>query len=186
MTIYTIGHSTRAATDFQALLAREGIHRLVDIRMYPGSRRHPQFNQDTLARALADHHIEYQHLPALGGRRRLRADIPSNAWRSEGFRAYAQYMTTDAFRAALTELIRIGAQSPTTIMCSEAVPWRCHRLLVSDALVARGETVCHIVDDKLVPHVLTAFAVVHNGDVTYPAPSDSANEAQPSLSLELG
>ena len=169
MTIYTIGHSTRSLEEFLALLERSRIERLVDVRAFPGSRRHPQFNKEALARSLPEHGIEYLHRPALGGRRRPRADAAPTAWRNEGFRGYADYMRTAEFRAALDNLIELGEERPTVIMCSEAVPWRCHRTLISDALHARGVMVEHILDSKASPHALTSFAVVHDGEVTYPA-----------------
>jgi uncharacterized protein (DUF488 family) len=176
LTVYTIGHSTRSLADFLALLARSNVERLIDVRAFPGSRRHPQFNQDALAGSLREHGIEYLHRPALGGRRRPRPDAPPTAWRNEGFRGYADYMRTPDFHAALDELIERAREQTTVIMCSEAVPWRCHRTLISDALHARGVTVEHILDSRTSPHVLTSFAVVRNGEVTYPPPTDTNDQ----------
>lgn len=183
MTIFTIGHSTRPIADFLALLARSRIERLVDIRAFPGSLRHPHFNREALARELPAAGIEYLHRPSLGGRRRLARDAPPSAWRNDSFRAYAEYMRTPEFRAALDELIELGAVRRTAIMCSEAVPWRCHRTLVSDALSARGIRVEHILDAGVSEHVLTRFAVVQDGEVAYPPTSDSEGDVQHALEL---
>ena len=169
MTIYTIGHSTRSLDDFLALLERSRIECLIDVRAFPGSRRHPQFNKEALARSLGEHGIAYVHMPTLGGRRRARPDAPPTAWRNEGFRGYADYMRTPDFHRALDELIAHAAERRTVIMCSEAVPWRCHRTLISDALHARRVSVEHILDRGTSTHALTSFAVVQNGEVTYPA-----------------
>jgi uncharacterized protein (DUF488 family) len=168
LTIFTIGHSTRSADDFIALLEGAGVQRLYDIRRFPGSRRYPQFNSEALASRLGSEGIAYEHHPELGGRRRASPNGPPSAWRNEGFRGYAEYMRTEAFRRAIDALIAGGNEMPTAIMCSEAVPWRCHRNLVSDALVARGVDVQHILDGKISPHTLTSFAVVEGGQVFYP------------------
>ena len=168
MTIFTIGHSTRSADDFVALLQGAGVQRLYDIRRFPGSRRYPHFNSEALALRLLSEGISYEHHPELGGRRRPSPDGPPSAWRNEGFRGYAEYMHTGAFRQAIDALIAEGSEKPTAIMCSEAVPWHCHRNLVSDALVARGIDVRHILDGKISPHKLTSFAVVDGDEVFYP------------------
>ncbi|MFL5616507.1 MAG: DUF488 family protein [Gemmatimonadaceae bacterium] len=181
MTIYTIGHSTRSFEDFLSLLQRSRIECLVDVRTFPGSRRHPHFNREVLEHSLQDAGIEYLHRPALGGRRRPPRDAPPSAWRNEGFRGYAAYMQTPAFRAALDDLIVLGDRRRTAIMCSEAVPWRCHRALISDALTARGVTVEHILDAGESPHRLTSFAVVHGDEVTYPPTADFERDAQHAL-----
>lgn len=170
MTIYTIGHSTRTLEQFLALLERSSIECLVDVRRFPGSRRYPHFNREALESSLGEAHVRYVHAPALGGRRRAAPDGPPSAWRNESFPAYAEYMSTPEFRQALDNLIRFGTEYRMVIMCSEAVPWRCHRTMISDALVARGIEVEHILDAKNSPHQLTSFAVVRNGEVTYPAP----------------
>ncbi len=168
MTIFTIGHSTRSAEDFIALLRRAGVKRVYDIRTFPGSRRYPHFNAEALAERLRLEGIAYEHHPELGGRRRPSRDAPPSAWRNEGFRGYAEYMRTDTFRRGIQALIESSAGTPTAIMCSEAVPWRCHRTMVSDALVARGVDVEHILDAKTSPHTLTPFAAIANGEVSYP------------------
>jgi uncharacterized protein (DUF488 family) len=183
VTLYTIGHSTRPIDAFLALLARSEIARLVDVRAFPGSRRHPHFSREALAHTLQAAGVAYLHRSSLGGRRRLPAEAPPSAWRNESFQAYALYMRTPEFHAALDELIALGADARTVIMCSEAVPWRCHRSLISDALTARGITVEHILDAGVSPHRLTSIAIVRDGEVTYPAPSDSAGDAQQQLEL---
>ena len=169
--VYTIGHSTRSIEDFVALLQREGIRTLIDVRAFPMSRRHPHFNREVLAPTLAERHIAYTHAPALGGRRRPRPDSANTAWRNESFRAYADHMSTPAFHDALDEVIASAARAPTTVMCAEAVPWRCHRSLIADALVARGCEVRHVLEASTNPHAFTEFARVVNGEVTYPPPS---------------
>jgi uncharacterized protein (DUF488 family) len=176
-TVYTIGHSTRALDDFIALLEREGIRHLVDVRTYPASRRYPHFNGDALAAALAARGIAYTHAPALGGRRRPRKDSINTGWRNEQFRGYADHMSTPEFRAGVDTLVNAARDERTTVMCAEAVPWRCHRSLLADALVARGVPVLHILDAKTDPHKLTKFAVVRGDEVTYPTES-------PTLELE--
>ena len=181
MTIYTIGHSTRSADDFVALLTRAGIRRVYDIRTFPGSRRYPHFNAEVLANRLRAEGIAYEHHPELGGRRRPSPDAPPTAWRNEGFRGYAEYMRTNAFRQAIDQLMLAGNDMPTAIMCSEAVPWRCHRTMVSDALVARGVDVQHLLDAKTTSHTLTSFAVIDGDEVHYPPAGELG---QPELELE--
>jgi uncharacterized protein (DUF488 family) len=182
--IFTIGHSTRPIEEFVALLNRSQIERLVDVRAFPGSRRHPQFNREALADVLASGGIEYLHRAALGGRRRLQPDAQPSAWRNDSFHAYAEYLRTPKFLSALDDLIALGKARRTVVMCSEAVPWRCHRTLISDALTARGVSVEHILDAGVSAHALTRFAVVQNDEVTYPAPSDSDAADQRSLELD--
>ena len=168
MTVWTIGHSTRELDAFVALLHRERIERLWDVRAFPMSRRYPHFNREALVRSLPAAGIEYEHAPQLGGRRSLPKDAPETAWRNAGFKGYAAYMRTDAFRAAIAGLRRAAAEKRTTVMCAEAVHWRCHRNLISDALVALGDEVLHIGDSRVSAHTLTSFAVVSHGEVTYP------------------
>ena len=170
--VYTIGHSTRTLEDFLALLNREALRALIDVRAFPMSRRHPHFNRDELAATLEAHSIIYTHAPGLGGRRRLRAGSQNTAWRNESFRAYADHMGTPEFRRALDDLIAKARAMPTTIMCAEAVPWRCHRGLISDALVARGCEVRHVLDTRVDPHTLPDFARVVDNEVTYPSPRE--------------
>lgn len=166
--VYTIGHSTRDIDRFIALLEREHIQHVADVRSFPGSRRYPQFGRESLAASLAARGIGYSHHPELGGRRHARPDSPNGAWRNESFRGYADYMLTPAFATALDVLLDRAARERTAIMCAEAVPWRCHRSLVSDALVARGVDVQHILDARTEPHHLTPFAVVTDGVLYYP------------------
>jgi len=171
--IFTIGHSTRPLEAFLGLLRAFGITLLVDIRIAPSSRRHPQFGADALARALAGAGVGYLHLRALGGHRRPRPDSPHVGWRSGGFRGYADHMETAAFRAALQEVVARAAQETVALMCAEAVPWRCHRQLVADALVARGIDVVHILGPGQAPsHTLTPFARLEGTRVVYDAIGD--------------
>jgi uncharacterized protein (DUF488 family) len=166
--VWTIGHSTRSLEDFIALLAREEIESLWDVRSFPMSRRYPHFNRESLRIALPDAGIAYEHAPQLGGRRRVPKNAPPTEWRNAGFKGYAAYMTTPEFRLAIDGLRIAAAERRTAIMCAEAVPWRCHRNLIGDALAARGDEVLDILDAATRPHKLTSFAVIVNGDVTYP------------------
>ena len=167
--IYTIGHSTRPAAEFVSLLKGHGIRTLVDVRTIPRSRHNPQFNGDALADTLAQSGIRYVHEADLGGLRKPRPDSVNAGWRNTSFRGYADYMQTPPFRAALDRLIDQGNETPTAIMCAEAVPWRCHRSLVADALLARGHEAREIVSEsKATPHKLTSFARVDGERVTYP------------------
>lgn len=167
--IWTIGHSTRTLEALVALLRAHGIRRLADVRSFPRSRRHPQFNVDVLPGPLAEAGIVYEHLPALGGFRRPRPDSVNTAWREPGFRGYADHMQTPEFAAAVDGLLARAATAPTAVMCAEAVPWRCHRQLLADALVVRGEPVAHIVSAAAAqPHALTPAARVAGARVTYP------------------
>ena len=168
MRIWTIGHSTRSIDAFVALLRWQTIELLVDVRRFPGSRRHPQFNSGLLADALSENGIAYRHVPELGGRRTARRDSRNTAWRNASFRGYADYMETSEFAAALDKLMAGGATRRTAIMCAEAVWWQCHRSLIADALKARGVEVLHILDGpKLVEHPYTAAARVVDGRLDY-------------------
>ena len=169
MTIYTVGHSTRSADEFLALLRAHGVRAVADVRLIPRSRRHPHFADDALAEWLPRAGIAYLPFSQLGGRRRPRPDSPNVGWRNDSFRGYADYLATPAFRAALDELMTAAAKRPTTTMCAEAVPWRCHRSLISDALLVRGWTVLDITSEtKATPHKLTPFARVDGTTLTYP------------------
>ena len=171
MTIWTIGHSTRPFEAFIALLRWQQIELLVDVRRFPGSRRHPQFNSGPLAKSLASHGMDYRSAPELGGRRTPRRDSRNTAWRNASFRGYADYMETPAFAAALDQLLREADSRRTAIMCAEAVWWRCHRSLIADALKARGLEVLHILDGpKLTAHPYTAAARVIDGRLDYGSP----------------
>lgn len=167
---YTVGHSNHELDRLVALLAAHGVTRVVDVRRFPGSRRLPHFARDELARSLPERGLDYRHLVDLGGRRRPRPDSPNAGWRVESFRGYADHMATPEFHAALSELEELAAARPSAIMCSEGLWWRCHRRLVSDALVVRGWEVRHIAPDARVSeHELTEFAEVHRGELVYPA-----------------
>jgi uncharacterized protein (DUF488 family) len=170
LTIFTIGHSTRPIAEFIDLLQSNGIAQLIDIRTIPKSRHNPQFNSDALAASLHAARIEYVHMKDLGGLRHARKDSINLGWRNASFRGYADYMQTDEFEAALTRAIELAAARPTALMCAEAVPWRCHRSLVSDALVVRGIRVLEIVSAAAPKeHALTPFARVRGTRITYPA-----------------
>lgn len=167
--IYTVGHSTHSLDEFVDLLRAHGIRRVVDVRTVPRSRHNPQYNRETFSRALHHRHLHYRHMKGLGGLRHTRADSPNTGWRNASFRGFADYMQTPAFAQALEDLIALAACEPTVIMCAEAVPWRCHRSLIADALLVRGVPVSHIYSTaKAVPHVLTPFARVRGQQVTYP------------------
>jgi uncharacterized protein (DUF488 family) len=167
--IFTIGHSTRSSEEFIAMLNAHGIEQLVDVRTVPGSRRNPQFNQENLPGALRSAGIAYEHAPTLGGLRRPRKDSQNTGWRNESFRGYADYMQSREFAAAIEKLIETGANAKTTVMCAEAVPWRCHRSLIADALTARGVEVRHVMTrEKADLHKMTEFAVVEGTNLWYP------------------
>jgi uncharacterized protein (DUF488 family) len=169
MELYTIGHSTHSLDYLVGLLRRHEIRQLVDVRIIPASRRLPHFARESLAEALPAAGVEYVHLKDLGGRRKPRRNSPNTGWRVGGFRGYADYMATDRFQAALEELIRLGQALRTSVMCAEALWWRCHRRLIADALVARGWEVLHIASDgSLGRHELTPFAEIREGRVHYP------------------
>lgn len=170
MELYTIGHSTRSYEEFVRLLKASGVRRLADIRSVPRSRHNPQFEQNELIRALPKDGIEYIHLKALGGLRPVKKDSVNAGWQNASFRGYADYMQTEAFEEGLDRLISLADEAPTCIMCAEALPWRCHRSLVADALTARGIRVRHIMGEgRTQDHDMTGFARVEGGRVSYPA-----------------
>ena len=167
--VFTVGHSTLPIERFIAVLAAFRIERLADVRTVPRSRRNPQFNADALAASLPAAGIEYVPLGELGGLRKPRADSPNAGWRNESFRGYADYMQTEPFGAGLERLIELSRERRTAIMCAEAVPWRCHRSLVADALAVRGIPVIEILGETSYrDHALTPFARVAGTRVTYP------------------
>ena len=165
--ILTIGHSTRALDDFIEMLRAHGVTLLVDVRRFPGSRRQPQFNKETLAAALREAGISYEHAVDLGGRRAPVEGSPNEGLRNPQFRGYADHMATPEFARALDRLL--DHEGTVAVMCAEAVPWRCHRSMLADAITARGEAVEHIMDAaKRRAHEPTKGAVFHEAQVTYP------------------
>lgn len=171
--VWTIGHSTRSADEFVTLLRANGIDGLADVRTIPRSRRHPHFGRELLDARLKQEGVEYRHFAALGGLRKPRSDSANGAWRNAAFRGYADYMQTQEFSAAADELLDFGACRNVAVMCAEAVWWQCHRMLLSDALVARNVDVQHIMSQRgkssLQPHRLTPFAKTRDdGQVWYP------------------
>ncbi len=167
--IYTIGHSTHTLEEFLALLHAHDIQLLADVRTIPKSRAHPQFGIDCLPAELRATGIDYVHLKALGGLRHASKDSPNTGWRNASFRGYADYMATPEFHAGLSELEKLARQQRVAIMCAEAVPWRCHRTLIADALTVAGWHVSHIMSKTtLKEHTLTTFLRVRDGELTYP------------------
>jgi uncharacterized protein (DUF488 family) len=167
--LFTVGHSTHELARFVSLLEQHGIQRLVDVRKFPGSRRMPHFSADALSGSLAEHEIAYEHLGALGGFRKPVPDSPNGGWQVKAFQGYADYMYTPEFQAALERLTAWARELPTAIMCAEAQWTRCHRRLISDALLVQGFEVLHIRSDGRVErHELTPFAVVDGERLTYP------------------
>lgn len=177
--IFTIGHSTRTIEDFLEILKHYNITELIDIRTIAKSRHNPQFNGQELAQTLRNHHIGYRHQKNLGGFRHAHADSINMAWHNASFRGYADYMQTEEFDTGIKELIRIAQKKTVVIMCSEAVPWRCHRSLIGDALLMRNievEDIYSITSSK--PHKLTPWAVVEGTSITYPAIDDNEPRTQ--------
>lgn len=167
--MWTIGHSTRTVAELTALARAHGVALIADVRTVPRSRRHPHWSAETLPAALAESGLGYVHLPGLGGLRRPRADSVSRGWQNPAFRAYADYMQTREFADALDRLRALPPEGRVAIMCAEADWSHCHRSLIADALVARGEPVRHIVSvERAEPHTLRDFARVRGGTVTYP------------------
>jgi uncharacterized protein (DUF488 family) len=176
-----IGHSTRPIGEFIELLRSHGVEQLIDIRTIPKSRRNPHFNSEALAASLGAAGIRYVHLKELGGLRHARSDSINLGWRNASFRGYADYMQTPEFEAGLERAIRVTKEKRSALMCAEAVPWRCHRSLVADALVVRGIRVAHITSQaEPKEHTLTPFARVHGAQITYPG--DQISLLEPSQS----
>lgn len=179
--IFTVGHSTRPIEEFLAMLQAHGVGLLVDVRTVPRSRHNPQFNREDLSRALHARRLHYRHMPGLGGLRHPRRDSVNIGWRNSSFRGYADYMQTPEFADNLDELIELAKQEPIAVMCAEAVPWRCHRSLIADALLVRGISILEIVSStRTVPLTLHPWAHVEGTSITYPV----AHEQQ-SLSLSV-
>jgi uncharacterized protein (DUF488 family) len=169
--VLTVGHSTRSLPEFLGLLKAHGVSRVVDVRTIPRSRHNPQFNRETLPAALEAAGLGYVHLKGLGGLRHPRPDSPNLGWRTAGFRGFADYMLTPEFAKQLQALVELAGRERLAVMCAEAVPWRCHRSLIADALVVRGLRVEHILGPgRRQPHRLTPFARVEGGRLTYPNP----------------
>lgn len=167
--VLTLGHSTRPIEDFLAMLTAHGVTLLVDVRTVPRSRHNPQFNGDTLPEHLSSADIGYVHARGLGGFRRTVPDSINAGWRNLSFRGYADYMQSAEFAEELKRLIEMAQHDRIALMCAEAVPWRCHRALIADALIVRGIATCEIASPKrLQAHKLTAFARVRNQQISYP------------------
>ncbi|MFZ0883027.1 MAG: DUF488 domain-containing protein [Candidatus Acidiferrales bacterium] len=168
-TIFTVGHSTRPLEEFIELLKAHGVQRVIDIRSIPRSRHDPQFNRETLGPSLRAAKIAYVHLKKLGGLRHAKADSKNLGWHNASFRGFADYMQTQEFQEGLERALKLTTTKPSALMCAEAVPWRCHRSLVADALVVRGVPVEDIMNaSRAQPHRLTPFARVRGKQITYP------------------
>jgi len=169
LTIYTIGHSTRTLNEFLDLLNVYSITLLVDVRTIPRSRHNPQFNKETLPVTLKSYGVKYIHMPEIGGLRHPKRDSVNIAWKNMGFRGYADYMQTKEFTDNLLKITALERENCLALMCAEALPWRCHRGLISDALVVRHVKVLHIISkDNTITHELTEFAHVEGNQITYP------------------
>lgn len=181
LVVMTVGHSTRTIEEFIHLLRSHGVHRLVDVRTVPRSRHNPQFNRDQLSPSLHAARLHYSYMPGLGGFRHARQDSVNMGWRNASFRGYADYMQTPEFQQHLEALIMLAQQEKIAVMCAEAVPWRCHRSLIADALLIRGIEVREITSPTGTRlHMLTPFAQVDGTQITYPAgPSPEAAIASP-------
>jgi uncharacterized protein (DUF488 family) len=172
--IFTVGHSTRSIGEFISLLDENRVRLLVDIRTIPRSRHNPQFERQSLEKSLRAAGLDYKHMPSLGGLRHARKDSRNLGWRNESFRGFADYMQTGEFNDALRELIAIAVETRLAVMCAEAVPWRCHRSLLADALSAGEIEVLHILGTgKVASHVMTSFARVEGSRVWYPPEMES-------------
>jgi len=166
--LWTIGHSTRSAEEFAALLIENRIEVLVDVRRFPGSRRYPHFNGENLRAFLSQHAITYDHFPELGGRRTPLKDSPNTAWRNAAFRGYADYMMTEDFTSAVARLLEMAAEKRTAVMCAESLWWQCHRALVADYAKARGVKVSHILGrGKVEEHPYTSAAQIIDEQLSY-------------------
>ena len=168
MNIWTVGHSTRSEEEFTQILLAHQIEVLVDVRTFPSSRRYPQFNKSALAESLEKAGVQYRHEPRLGGRRSPRKDSHNTAWKNAQFRGYADHMETDEFNEGIKELLELARESRTTVMCAEAIWWKCHRSLIADYLKARGHTLIHIVNEKKTEeHPFTSAAKIVDGELSY-------------------
>ena len=171
VTVYTIGHSTHPIEKFIGMLNAHDIRLIADVRTIPRSRHNPQYNNNALSASLREIGIGYVHMPGLGGLRHAKKDSVHTGWKTESFRGYADYMLTGGFEAHLRELIVLAKEKTTAIMCAEALPWRCHRSLIGDALLVRGIQVMNIMSrTSEKPHIMTPWAVVEGTTITYPKP----------------
>lgn len=178
-TVFTIGHSTRPVDEFIRILQSHGVKRILDVRTIAKSRHNPQFGADELEPSLAKQGIGYRRLEELGGLRRTDPHSINGGWRNASFRGFADYMQTPDFTAGIDVLIGLARREPVAIMCAEAVPWRCHRSLIGDALLVRGIQVLDIMSEKdAKPHALTRFAHVDGVRVTYPPEPEQPEELQ--------
>ena len=176
--VLTLGHSTRPIEAFVELLRAHHVSQLIDVRTVPRSRHNPQFNTETLPSTLAAVNIGYAHAPGMGGFRRTTPDSPNAGWRNLSFRGYADYMQTADFEANLASLIELARGDRVAIMCAEALPWRCHRSLIADALVVHGVSTCEIASPtRLQPHKVTPFAYVQGTEITYPRAASNTSVA---------
>ena len=183
--VLTVGHSNRPLGEFLRLLQAHGATLVVDVRKMPGSRRNPQFGRDTLPQALQQAGVGYVHMPGLGGLRRRRSDSANMGWKNASFQGYADYMQTPEFESSLQELLDRAGGERVALMCAEAVPWRCHRSLIADALVVRCIPVEHILSaSRFQPHVLRPWAQVQGTRITYPP--DAAGHGERARSLRPG
>ena len=169
MTVFTVGHSTRPIDQFLELLTAHGVKHLIDVRKIPQSRHNPQYGREQLSASLERAGIDYTHMPGLGGLRRPRKDSLNTGWRNASFRGYADYMQTSEFEESLDRCIELSKEERVALMCAETVPWRCHRSLIADALLARGIDVREITSTTDArPHALTPWARIEGTKVTYP------------------
>jgi uncharacterized protein (DUF488 family) len=179
--VLTIGHSTRAIEEFISLLQAHAVSRVADVRTVPRSRHNPQFDQDSLLNSLKKAGLGYVHMPGLGGLRHAKRDSLNVGWRNPSFRGYADYMQTPEFEQSLEKLIQLAKQERIAIMCAEAVPWRCHRSLIADALLVHGIRTEDIMSPtRRQVHTLTPFAKVRSTTITYPAEISRSNPKKPS------
>jgi uncharacterized protein (DUF488 family) len=177
LVVLTIGHSTRTAEEFIHLLKAHNVERLVDVRSIPRSQHNPQFNRDQLSPALHRSRIHYRYMPGLGGFRHARRDSTNTAWHNSSFRGFADYMQTREFRTNLDDLIELAKHERIAIMCAEAVPWRCHRSLIADALLARGIEVREISNANCTRlHTLTPWAQINGTQVSYPGDGSATRD----------
>ncbi len=183
--VFTIGYSTHTPQVFLELLRAHGIKRVIDVRSIPRSRYNPQFNQETLSAKLRSARIGYVHLRKLGGLRHARRDSPNMGWRNTSFRGFADYMQTSDFEKGLHRLLKLAKQEKSVLMCAEAVPWRCHRSLIGDALVVRHIRVADIIGKRSQVHLLTPFAHVQGDYITYPPSVARSSETQSGKKSEV-